>query len=185
MKPLFTVHAGEYLVASYIEDKLKKKYNIWVPSRDTGIDLLVTNSKNNKAVSLQVKYSKDYVVTLMDPVFQNKFKAWGWWAPNMDKIRKSPADLWVFVMQSFYQKTIECIVIPPGILWQKLKKIPGNKKRIHFYLWVTNNNKCWETKGLNKAKKNLIAMNSYSNKSRDFTAYLNSWKLLKKKMERK
>jgi len=55
---MFTIHAGEYLIGSYIEENFKN-YNVWVPSKDTGIDLLVTNSKNNKAVSLQVKYSKD------------------------------------------------------------------------------------------------------------------------------
>ena len=49
MKPLFTIHAGEYLVGSYIE-KHFKKYNVWIPSKDTGIDLLVTNSKNNKTI---------------------------------------------------------------------------------------------------------------------------------------
>ena len=62
MQPIFTIHAGEYLVGSYIEDKFKK-YRVWVPSKDIGIDLLVTNSKNSKAVSLQVKFSKDYTVT--------------------------------------------------------------------------------------------------------------------------
>jgi len=58
MQQMFTIHAGEYLIGSYIEENFKN-YNVWVPSKDTGIDLLVTNSKNNKAVSLQVKYSKD------------------------------------------------------------------------------------------------------------------------------
>ena len=67
MKSLFTVHAGEYLTGAYIEEKLSNKehsYNVWVPGRDTGIDLLVTNSDNTKMCSLQVKYSKDYYLTL-------------------------------------------------------------------------------------------------------------------------
>jgi len=85
MQQLFTIHAGEYLVGSHIEENFKN-YNVWVPSKDTGIDLLVTNSKNNKAVSLQVKYSKDYTITHMKPEYQNKFRAWGWWTLNRDKI---------------------------------------------------------------------------------------------------
>jgi hypothetical protein len=52
MQPMFTVHAGEYLVGSYVEDKFKN-YKVWVPSKDTGIDLLVTDAKNSRAVSLQ------------------------------------------------------------------------------------------------------------------------------------
>jgi len=39
MKSLFTIHAGEYLVASHIEQHYKR-VNVWIPSRDTGVDLL-------------------------------------------------------------------------------------------------------------------------------------------------
>ena len=60
MKPLFTIHAGEYLVGSYIEKKYSN-WHLWVPSKDTGIDLLVTNKNNSKTSSIQVKFSKDYV----------------------------------------------------------------------------------------------------------------------------
>ena len=182
MQPIFTIHAGEYLVGSYIEENFKK-YNVWVPSKDTGIDLLVTNSKNSKAVSLQVKFSKDYVATHMKPVFQNKFKAWGWWTLNSDKIRKSAADLWVFVMQSFQEKTIECIVVPPKVLLQRLRRIHGKQKIIQMYLWVTKSNKCWETRGLKKSEKILVGNNYYSNKNREFTAYLKGWKPLKQKLK--
>ena len=42
MKPLFTIHAGEFLVASYIEQKFKD-YLVWLPSRDSGVDLLLTD----------------------------------------------------------------------------------------------------------------------------------------------
>ncbi len=38
-----------------------------IPSKDTGIDLLVTDSKNRSAVSLQVKFSKDF--NLRRPIF--------------------------------------------------------------------------------------------------------------------
>jgi len=52
MKPLFTIHAGEYLVGSHIEQKFRR-VNVWVPSRDTGVDLLVSDRRNRHAVSLQ------------------------------------------------------------------------------------------------------------------------------------
>lgn len=58
MKPIFTVHAGEYLVGSYLE-KTYKKARVWLPSGDTGGDLLVTDQQLNHATSLQVKFSKD------------------------------------------------------------------------------------------------------------------------------
>jgi hypothetical protein len=182
MRSIFTVHAGEYLVGSYIEKKFKE-YNVWVPAKDTGVDLLVTNSKNIKVVSFQVKFSKDYVVTHMKPVFPNRFKAWGWWTLNGDKIKKSNADLWVFAMQSFQQKTIECIVIPPRVLLQKLRKIHGSGRIIQSYLWVTTNGRCWETRDLSQSEKISVANDSYSNENRNFSAYLNNWRPLTKKLK--
>jgi predicted helicase len=70
LKQLFTIHAGEFLVANEIEHKFRRA-NVWIPAKDTGIDLLVSNSDNTKTVSLQVKFSRDYLVTnLKDAVFQ-------------------------------------------------------------------------------------------------------------------
>jgi hypothetical protein len=37
MKTLFTIHAGEYLVGSHIEQHFRR-VNVWIPSRDTGVD---------------------------------------------------------------------------------------------------------------------------------------------------
>jgi hypothetical protein len=154
-------------------------------AKDSGIDLLVTNSNNKRTISLQVKFSKDYVPTHMDPLLQNKVKTWDWWTLNRDKIRNSGADLWIFIMQSFQHKTIECIVVPPRRLYRKMQQIHGNKKLIQSYLWVTNKNKCWETRALNKKEKRSIVNDSYSNESRNFTVYLNNWDLLKRNLETK
>ena len=159
MQPIFTIHAGEYLVGTYIEENFKN-YNIWIPAKDTGIDLLVTNSKNNKAISLQVKYSKDYVVTNLKPELLHKFKVRGWWTLRRDKLKKSIADLWVFVMQSFSIGTIECVVIDPSKLLNILEKLHGHKERYQTYMWVTNKGKCWESRGLAKSDSVLVANNS-------------------------
>ena len=37
MKPLFTIHEGEFLVGSHIEKKFRD-WNVWIPSKDKGID---------------------------------------------------------------------------------------------------------------------------------------------------
>ena len=92
MKPLFTVHAGEYLAGAFLE-KTFKRANIWIPLRDTGVDLLVSDHRNRATVSLQVKFSKDFLVTHMAPHFQQQLGARGWWSLNREKLMKSPADL--------------------------------------------------------------------------------------------
>src|SRR6266581_2772997 len=63
MKPIFSIHAGEYLVGTHIEENYKN-LNVWLPTKDTGIDLLVTDQTNSKNVSLQVKFSKDFLGSL-------------------------------------------------------------------------------------------------------------------------
>ncbi len=56
MKPLFTIHAGEYLVGERIEKNFKE-WNVWIPSKDTGIDLLVLTKiiKNRYAAGKAIK----------------------------------------------------------------------------------------------------------------------------------
>lgn len=59
MRPIFTIHAGEYPVGS--AKRMFPKVRVWVPSKGDGIDLLVTDRKCTRAVSLQVRFSKDYL----------------------------------------------------------------------------------------------------------------------------
>jgi hypothetical protein len=77
VKPLFTVHAGEFLVGCEIEKQFPS-VNLWLPAKDTGIDLLVSNNDNTKTISLQVKFSRDYLVTHLQD-FRTSLRACGWW----------------------------------------------------------------------------------------------------------
>ena len=170
MRPLFTIHAGEYVVGNYIERKFRR-VNLWVPSRDTGTDLLVTDSKNKKAVSLQVKFSRDFLATHMLSVFQKPLRACGWWSLNREKIAKSKADYWVFVLVGFERRSTDFVIIKPSELLARLDTIHGKAKTIQSYLWVTEKNRCWETRGLKRQEQLAIAQGQYSNSQRDFSAY--------------
>ena len=59
MKPLFTVHAGELLVGHEIENQFSR-VNVWVPAKDRGIDLLVSNNNNKTAVSQLKNDNRDF-----------------------------------------------------------------------------------------------------------------------------
>jgi hypothetical protein len=174
MRPLFTIHAGEYLVASHVEKHFKRA-NVWVPSRDTGVDLLVSDRHNRRTTSLQVKFSKDFLVTHIGPEFQKQLRACGWWTIDRDKLRGSRADYWVFVVQGFASRTVDYVVVSPRQLWRRLRAIHGGQKKIHTYLWITETKSCWETRGLQRTDQLLIAHGEYSHRSRDFTQWLNNW----------
>ena len=148
MKPLFTIHAGEYLVGALIEQQFKR-VNVWIPLRDTGIDLLLSDRRNTRSISLQVKFSKDFLVTHMGPLFQKQLRACGWWTINRQKLQASPADYWVFVLHGFASRSTDFVVIPRSELWRRLRAIHGGTKIMQSYVWVTERKHCWETRGLN------------------------------------
>jgi hypothetical protein len=183
MKPLFTVHAGEYLVGSQIEAHYSK-WNVWLPSKDTGVDLLVTNAGTTKAVSLQVKYSKDFNPTHRSMLLQNKLLAAGWWTHQEKKIKDSRANFWVFVLPSFIEKQTSFIIIQPDELLRRLRAIHGRgEKRIQSYFWVTRTGRCWEARGLNNPDQELLAFDRFGDKDRDFTCFLNGWSQIEKRMK--
>lgn len=173
MRALFTIHAGEFVVGDYIERKFRR-VNLWVPSKDTGTDLLVTDSKNEKAVSLQVKFSRDFLAH-MASIFQKPLRACGWWSLNRDKIAKSKADYWVFVLVGFEHRSTDFVIIKPFELLNRLNATRKKGKTIQSYLWVTEKNRCWESRGLKRQEQLAIAQGSYSNSQRDFSTYLNNW----------
>jgi hypothetical protein len=179
MKLLFTVHAGEYLTGSHIEKQFRH-LNVWVRAKDTGTDLLVSDRTNRRTVSLQVKFSKDYLVAHMQKQskkFQEKLRACGWWTLSSGKMNKSTADYWVLVLQGFYNASVDYVVIPPKELARRLRRIHhGEQPKVwQVYLWVTKTERCWETRDLRKDDKLLIAGGKFSNTNRDFKKYLNAW----------
>jgi hypothetical protein len=174
MKPLFTLHAGEYLVAAHLEKQFKRA-QVWIPLRDTGIDLLVSDSRNRKTTSLQVKFSKDFLVTHMRPEFQKELRACGWWTINRDKLAKSSAEFWVFVLQGFASRSTDFVVVPSRELLKTLDAVHGRRKTIQVYIWVTERNKCWETRGLSRSAQLQVAHAEFRDKNRDLTEWLNNW----------
>lgn len=178
MQPLFTIHAGEFLVASHIERTFKNA-RVWVPSKDTGVDLLVTDRSARRSVSLQVKYSRDYLVTHLPSAFQSSLRACGWWVFNPTKLAASTADYWVLLVVGFDNRTNDAVIIRPRELLSRLKAIRSPEARFQSYFWITKTRRCWETRGLARSDQLEVANDTYRTKSRDFTRFLNDWSCIK------
>jgi len=189
MTPLFTIHAGEYLAGSYIERHFKNRMNVWIPSKDTGIDLLVSDRQNRRTASLQVKFGKDFLPE-MGAELQGPLRVCTWFTINRDKLRKSQADFWVFVLSGFKRRSPDFVVVPTAEFRRRLKRIhgPRGKRVIQSYLWVTERNRCWETRDLKDGKddERRIAAGVYGNPVRDFTKFLNEdgWGALARRLSR-
>ena len=187
MKPLFTIHEGEFLVGSHIEKKFRD-WNVWIPSKDKGIDFLVSNSNNSKTVSIQVKFSRDYSMGNRNPIFRKQIVSGGWWVLNLNKLYDSTADFWVMVMHSYSRKGIQYVIISPNELYRRLVSIHRqtntNPDIIHTYLTVTKLETCWENRGLNQQQIAMILSNQIEeiDEDRNFSQYLNNWEPLKEKL---
>lgn len=186
MQPMFTIHAGEYLVGSYIEQNLTdqngKKLNIWVPSKDIGIDLLVTDQTNRHTTSIQVKFPKDFLPTDADKrEYQNDLKACGWWKLNRKQIRNSKADYWILVIPSFRRKEPQYVILTHTQLVEKLDATHPKGESVNFYLWIGDgkDSRYWETRNLKKTEKDeLVFHDKKVSNGRDYGEFLNNWNSL-------
>ncbi len=173
MRPIFTIHAGEYLVATQIE-RAFPKLRLWVPSRDTGVDLLVTDRQQTKVASLQVKFSKDYLGAAGSALAPGVVST-GWWTFKRQKIAESSADYWVLVLYRFQTQQFDFVVVPPRELLARYDHIAPGQLSIQSYFTVAAKRRCWETRGLDKASKAAVGAGTYASADRDFSNYLNTW----------
>jgi hypothetical protein len=112
----------------------------------------------------------------MPPEFQEPLRVCGWFTINRDKLLKSQADCWVFVLIGFKRHSRDFVVVPKTELERRLKQIHDfNKKTIHSYLWVTEQDRCWEARDLEGGKedRHRIKDDDYECPVRDFTKFLN------------
>jgi hypothetical protein len=183
MRPLFTIHAGEYLVGLHVQKHLN--LNAWIPAKDTGIDLLVTDHDNHHTASLQVKYGKDFLPEEKIPERRDKFRCHSWFVLNRTRLNESEADFWVFVLHGFKSEAPDFIVIPTAELLRRMAKLHGvDGDRLQCYLSSTESGQCWETRGLRKEHWLQIVNGTYKSPLRNFTKYLNvdGWTALTKKL---
>jgi len=130
-----------------------------------------------------VKFSKDFNPTQRRILLQSKLRAMGWWTHQPEKIQRSQADFWIFVLPSFIEHETSFIIIPPAELVRKVRAIHGRTgKRIQSYLWVTKTMRCWEARGLPNAEQEMIAFDRFSDRMRDFSDYLNAWQQIERRL---
>lgn len=173
MKPIFTIHEGEFLVGDHINRKFGRKFDVWVPTKDSGIDLLVTRKQQRgKPVGLQVKFSRSFSIP---EELARHLIATSWFTLEPKKIRNSQADLWVFVIMTLKHDP-HFVVIPKRELQ---KRLPQNTRgKWNLYLWVYDNQVCYQVRELSKEQKFDTMHRGVRHRQHDFTEWLENWGLL-------
>ena len=182
MTPIFTVHAGEYLVGTHRE-RIFPGCRVWIPSKDSGIDLLLTDTLCLRTVSLQVKYSRDYVDSSRSPadpaflsVTRNSFIT-----VKREKLVKSPARYWVIVLHSFTVKSPRFLVITPRELLKRIESHHGRRDSYILYFNIVGENKCWEMRAPRAEMKAALDAKTIS-RSRDFSDLLDDWSQIRREI---
>ena len=144
--------------------------------------LLVTSADCKKSVSLQVKFSKDFLWKSGKGAISEGVKSGGWWTFKREKIEKSTADYWVLVLYQFQHRAYDFVIIKPSKLLSIYDSLERGRGTIQSYVWVTKGKSamCWETRGLNKLDQGKIAIGAYKNRQRNLTEYLNDWEAIEK-----
>jgi len=175
MKPHFTIHEGEFLVGDHINRRLGHKYDVWVPTKDSGVDLLVTRKRRRgRAVGLQVKFSRGF--SIREDMARHLI-ATSWFTLQPAKIRTSPADLWVFVILTLRHEE-HFVVIPTRELRKRIPR--GSGTRWNVYLWVFDDGSCYQVRDLGRKATLDIPHRGVTERHRDFSEWLECWKLLDK-----
>jgi hypothetical protein len=175
MRPLFTIHAGEFLVGDRINRKLGHKYEVWVPTKDSGLDLLVTRKRHRgKAVGLQVKFSRSFSIR---EEMARHLIATSWFTLDPAKVRKSEADLWVFVILTLKHEE-HFVVIPTRELRKRIPRGGGSKWNL--YLWVFDDGSCYQVRDLGREETLDALHRGVRDRHRDFSEWLEQWSLLDK-----
>jgi len=177
MRPMFSIHAGEFLVGDYVE-RHYPSLRVWVPSRDTGVDLLVTDRTHRQTLALQVKSSRDFAPTHHKPEHRPLLTGCGWWNFNTAKLVNAKADKWVLALIGLDHRRLDCVVVSPLELLARLEAIHGPSATLRSYIWVTKAGRCFETRGLGKAAMDALVAGDFEDEDRDFTAWLNDWSCL-------
>ena len=110
-----------------------------------------------------------------------RIKSGGWWTFDYEKIKQSPADLWVLVLYRFSHRDFDFVVIEPDKLLERYTQLGRSSGIIQSYVWVTETGQCWETRGLSKKEQVNLAEDNFSDNFRDLTSFLNNWEPLERK----
>lgn len=175
MRPLFTIHAGEFLVGDYIKRRLSARFDVWVPGQDTGIDLLVTRKRRApsaaRPIALQIKFSRSFPGGPRAP----SRLASGWFKLTPSKILSSRADVWVFVVLDLRQRAY-FVLIPTREL---RRRIPRARPPVwHLYLTFYKGRTCIDTRDLSPREHPTPPDYAVKDARRDYSDYVENWSIL-------
>ena len=191
MRPIFTIHAGEFIFGEEVE-RVAPKARLWMPTKDTGVDFFITGALRKSGVGVQVKMSRDYRPLQASSKFDEALEGAGWFVFSAKKLATSEADIWsLLVVSRERRKRPYFINIPPRVLLENLRRVHGEQTSYHLYVWVISARKiagnpssnellCLEGRNIKEEGKAAIVTGDFQFGDRNLTKYLESWEFLER-----
>jgi hypothetical protein len=79
-------------------------------------------------------------------------------------------------LQGFAARSEDYVIVPQGVLWRRLRNRTPTKRKVHVFLWVTEEEQCWDTRALTRADEYRILSGDFHNAQPDYIDWLNNWK---------
>ncbi len=166
------VNYEEFLVGEALE---KRRWHVYVPTKDVGIDLLA--ERDNRIVRVQVKGSRTFMIG-------GEYVRWSSWTQlGPDALGRATSigvDFVVFVVHAPDESGHRARVVPffviisPADLEARLAAYRPGKTDRAVYWWRDDDGRLWEVRGVRERK----VSSSYRQAARDFTRHLDNWSLL-------
>lgn len=165
----WSMNIDEAIVTGILRSYFKKEAEIFMPlnSQMKGIDLAISNLKNKKLITIQVKGSKAY-----EPTKREKhdfvYGSGGWFFIKEEIIKDCPADYFIFLIYVIIEnsengrRNIEphVLTIRPKELYQICKENKILHKNYSFYIWVNpKDKKCFDHR--DEKQKGIITLDKY------------------------
>jgi hypothetical protein len=147
-KNFWSLNTDEVVVTGILRDYFKKKAEVFMPlnTQLKDIDLLVTNLRNRKIVSIQVKGSRAYEPKKNERKKYGEGSA-GWFFLPKKVISRCTADYFIFLIYVIEEQRnkgrkelkTHTITIKPDELGKICKERKILHKRYSFYIWINPN----------------------------------------------
>jgi hypothetical protein len=169
MRNAYTPNAGEILVGNQLE---KHGWNVYLPTRDLGIDLLA--ERGGRFMRVQVKESRTY-----DNVNNPEVDWTSWTRLTREQLVKAielGVDRFVFVVHAPDSRghrqrfDVFYVIIAPEELEQRLSAYQNGTDRT-VYWYRDGERRLWELRG----KTSKAAGADFKTPEREFTRYLDNW----------
>ena len=183
IKNFWSLEPGEAMVAEVMQQKLHG-WEVFFPIKDVGVDLVAASAigtNEARLLTFQVKESKAFERRERDATPPNTVINWFVLDPAKAQRFQARVNFYIFVCSRYdfarSRKVLvaDYVIVPSDELLRRLHSYRNPaEKRWHLYLCVKQEGRCLDWRGIGRKNRR----GETKRPERDYTRFLNNWKLV-------